>query len=109
MPFGQQWSRCFLAGPWMSTRSQQRPLPAAFASIYGAGASSFTAEGSFVLASVDGAFTELEANDTVIASNGFVGEFVEHTCSDPLVTPLAKRGVRHGCPRDVQRPPMRSR
>jgi hypothetical protein len=48
-----------------------------------------------VLASVDGAFTELEANDTVIASNGFVGEFVEHTGSDPLVTPLAKRGVRH--------------
>ncbi len=48
-----------------------------------------------MLASVDGAFTELEANDTVIASNGFVGEFVEHTGSDPLVTPLAKRGVRH--------------
>src|SRR5690606_22635329 len=72
---------------------EQRPLPAAFAPVNGAGTGPFAARGSLVLAAVDRAVAEIKADDPVIAGDGLVDELVEHARRDPVVAAGPQGGI----------------
>jgi hypothetical protein len=76
--------------------SEQRPLPATYATIHRRWAGSLTSGGCLVLAAVDAAVAEVEPDDAVIGGDGLCRETVEHTGGDPLVAPRPRRRVGHG-------------
>jgi len=46
-------------------------------------------------ARVDGTLAEIEADDPVIAGDGFGGETFEHARGDPFVAAIPQRRIRH--------------
>ena len=48
-----------------------------------------------MLAAVHRTFTEIEADDPVVAHHRFIREPVEHASSDPLVASVSQRRVQH--------------
>jgi hypothetical protein len=64
---------------------EQRPLPAEFAPVSGAGTGALAAGGSLVLAAVDGALRQVQAHDAVIGVQRLFNQHVEHPGGDPFV------------------------
>ena len=74
---------------------EDRPLPAELGAIGRVLARSLAPTRTLVQAAVDGDVGKIQADDPVVAADRFGGDVVEHAGFDPLVTPVAHRGVRH--------------
>ena len=70
-----------------------RPLPADLGSIGGVGAGPVTTARGLVQAAVDGNLGEVQADDLVVAGDGFFDQFVEDAGGQPLGAPVAQGGL----------------
>src|SRR5450759_4935350 len=69
---------------------RDRPFPADLGSVGGVGAGPFTTAWGFVQAAVDGDLGQVQADDLVVAGDGFFDELVEHPGGEPFGAPGAQ-------------------
>src|SRR5664279_1902796 len=75
---------------------RDRPLPPDLGSVGGVGAGPFTTARGFVQAAVDGDLGQVQADDLVVAVDGFFDELVEDPGGQPFCAPGAQGGLT--CP-----------
>ena len=69
------------------------PFPAEFGAISGVGAGALAAVRGLVQRPVEGDLFEVQADDAIERSEGFVAQLVEHTGIDPFVSASPQRCV----------------